>query len=134
MMLKILVLWRKIVEKLIFVYLFCPKTGAIDFTKNLHNSGIVGRRTLPDPSLNHNFNALLIGVQYTVSYQQLILTWSAYIKTGEISYFLCNPIYKMSHWRYSVKDGVLKNFTNFTGKHLYYSLFNNVSGPWQQLY
>ena len=32
--LKILVLWRKIVENLlIFVYLFCPKNGAIDFTK-----------------------------------------------------------------------------------------------------
>ena len=52
------------------------------FHKNLHNSGMVGRRKLPDPSLNHIFNALSIGVQYTVSYQQLILTWSAYIKTG----------------------------------------------------
>ena len=32
--LKILVLWRKIVENLlIFVYLFCPKNGAVDFTK-----------------------------------------------------------------------------------------------------
>ena len=34
--LKILVLWRKIVENLlIFVYLFCPTNGAIDFTKTL---------------------------------------------------------------------------------------------------
>ena len=33
-MLKTLVLWRKIVENLlILVYLFCPKNGAIDFTK-----------------------------------------------------------------------------------------------------
>ena len=32
--LKILVLWQKIVENLlIFVYLFCPKNDAIDFTK-----------------------------------------------------------------------------------------------------
>ena len=32
--LKIFVLWRKLVENLlIFVYLFCPKNGAIDFTK-----------------------------------------------------------------------------------------------------
>ena len=31
---KTLVLWQKIVENLlIFVYLFCPKNGAIDFTK-----------------------------------------------------------------------------------------------------
>ena len=32
------------------------------FHKNLHNSG------MPDPSLNHIFNALSIGVQYTVSF------------------------------------------------------------------
>ena len=32
--LKILALWQKIVENLfIFVYLFCPKNGAINFTK-----------------------------------------------------------------------------------------------------
>ena len=31
---KILILWRRIIENLlIFVYLFCPKTVAIDFTK-----------------------------------------------------------------------------------------------------
>ena len=37
-----------------------------------------------------------------------------------------NPIYKKgrsSHWRCSVKKGVLKNFVNFTGKHLCWSLF-----------
>ena len=28
------------------------------FHKTLHNSGMVGRRKLPDPSLNHIFNAL----------------------------------------------------------------------------
>ena len=39
------------------------------FHKNLHNSGMVGRRKLPDPSLNHIFNALSIGVQYTLSFQ-----------------------------------------------------------------
>ena len=39
------------------------------FHKNLHNSGMVGRRKLPEPSLNHIFNALSIGVQYTLSFQ-----------------------------------------------------------------
>ena len=39
------------------------------FHKNLHNSGMVGRRKLPDPSLNRIFNALSIGVQYTLSFQ-----------------------------------------------------------------
>ena len=39
------------------------------FHKNLHSSGMVGRRKLPDPLFNHIFNALLIGVQYTLSFQ-----------------------------------------------------------------
>ena len=33
-----------------------------------------------------------------------------------------------SHQRCSVKKGVLKNFTNFTGKHVLESLFNKVAG------
>ena len=39
------------------------------FHKNPHNSGTVGRRKLPDPSLNRVFNALSIGVQYMLSFQ-----------------------------------------------------------------
>ena len=39
------------------------------FRKNLHNSGMVSRRKLPDPSLNRTFNALSIGIQYTLSFQ-----------------------------------------------------------------
>ena len=39
------------------------------FHKNLHNSGMVGRRKLPDPSLNRIFNALSIGAQYTLLFQ-----------------------------------------------------------------
>ena len=39
------------------------------FHKNLHNSGMVGRRKLPNPSLNRVFNALSIGVQHTHSFQ-----------------------------------------------------------------
>ena len=39
------------------------------FHKNPHNSGTVGRRKLPDPSLNRIFNALSIGVQYMLSFQ-----------------------------------------------------------------
>ena len=53
-----------------FVYLFCPKNDAIDFTKWFHNnSAMGGRRKLPDPLLNRIFNALSIGVQYTLSFQ-----------------------------------------------------------------
>ena len=36
-------------------------------------------------------------------------------------YFL--NIYRSSHRRFSIEKGVLKNFTKFTGKHLYPSLF-----------
>ena len=51
------------------------------FHKNLHNSGMVGRRKLPDPLLNRIFNALSIGVQYISShFNELILAWSAYYK------------------------------------------------------
>ena len=39
------------------------------FHKNLHNSGIVGHRKLPEPSLNHIFNALSNDVQHTLSFQ-----------------------------------------------------------------
>ena len=39
------------------------------FHKNLHNSGMVGCGKLPDPSLNSIFNALSIGVQYTLSFR-----------------------------------------------------------------
>ena len=31
--------------------------------------------------------------------------------------------YRSSHWRCSVRKGALKNFTNFTGKQLCWSLF-----------
>ena len=40
-----------------------------------------------------------------------------------------NAVFKSSHWRCSVKKGVLKNFAKFTGKHLCQSLFfNKVAG------
>ena len=46
-----------------------PKKRRNWYHKNLHNSGMVGRRKLPDPSLNCTFNVLPIGVQYTFSFQ-----------------------------------------------------------------
>ena len=40
-----------------------------------------------------------------------------------------NYVYGNSHWRCSVRKGVLRNFAKFTGKHLCQSLFfNNVAG------
>ena len=46
------------------------------FYKNLHNSGMVGRRELPDPALNCIFNALSIGVRF--HFNELILARSVY--------------------------------------------------------
>ena len=47
----------------IFAYILSKKRCNW-FHKNLHNSGMVGRRKLPDPSLNRIFNALSNGVQH----------------------------------------------------------------------
>ena len=48
--LKILVLWRKIVENLlIFVYLFCPKNDAIDFTKTFKTQEWLVVESCPTP-------------------------------------------------------------------------------------
>ena len=53
-----------------YIYVFIlSKQRRNWFRKNLHNSGIVNCRILPDPSLNRIFNALSIGVQYTLSFQ-----------------------------------------------------------------
>ena len=46
-----------------------PKKWRNWFHKKLHNSRMVGGRKLRDPSLNRTFNALSIGVQYTLSFQ-----------------------------------------------------------------
>ena len=65
--LKIHVLWRKIVENLlIFVYLFCPKNDAIDFTKTFITQEWLVVESCPTP---HWIAFLMIGVQYALSFQ-----------------------------------------------------------------
>ena len=48
---------------------------------------MVGRRNLPNPSLNHIFNALLTGVQYTLSFQSTNfgLKWLTKLKISKHS-------------------------------------------------
>ena len=59
----------KIVQNfLIFVYLFFLKNSTID--SQLINSGMVGGGKLADHLLNCILNTLLVGVQYTVSFQR----------------------------------------------------------------
>ena len=40
------------------------------------------------------------------------------------------PSFRSSHWRCSVRKGVLGNFAKFTGKHLWQSLFFNKVAGW----
>ena len=47
---------------------FVQKTAQLILEKP-HNSGMIGYRKLPDPSLSHIFNALSIVVQYALSFQ-----------------------------------------------------------------
>ena len=60
------------------------------------------------------------------------------IKSNSLSpsYKIGSPVrIRSNHRRYSVKKGVLRNFTKFTGKHLCQSiLFNKVAGIGLQLY
>ena len=50
--------------KILYLCIYFVQKGRNWFHKNLYNPRMVGHRKLPDPSLNHNFNALSIGVQY----------------------------------------------------------------------
>ena len=69
--LKIFVLWRKIVENLlVFVYLFCPKNGAIDFTKPFITQEWLVIESCPTPRwIMFLMLYRSIGVQYTLSFQ-----------------------------------------------------------------
>ena len=82
--LKIHVLWRKIVENLlIFVYLFCPKNGAIDFTKTLITQEWLVVKGCPTPRW---IAFLILYLVYNIRshFNELILAWSVYffIKNG----------------------------------------------------
>ena len=56
----------------------------------------------------------------------LLLWWFQLLIIQEIRLF---PTFRSSHWRCSVKKGVLRNFAKFTEKHLCESLFlNKVAG------
>ena len=87
--LKILVLRGKIVENLlIFVYLFCPKNGAIDFTKTL----ITKERLVAEscPTTCWIAFLMLYRLVYNICphFNELVLAWSAYFKgwVAKVSY------------------------------------------------
>ena len=56
---------KKNVSKInLYIYFFYLKAS------NFHDSVVVGRRKLPDLSLNNIFGALLIGLKYTLSFKE----------------------------------------------------------------
>ena len=78
--LKILVLWRKIVENLlIFVYLFCPKNGAIDFTKTFITQKWLVVESCPTPRWITFLMLYQLVYNIRSHFNELILAWSAYL-------------------------------------------------------
>ena len=71
----------------IFLYLciyLCRKNSAIDFTKTFITQEWLVAESCPTPRLNRIFNALWIGVQYTLSFQ-----WTNFgLKCRNKQYFL----------------------------------------------
>ena len=88
------------------------------FHKNLHNSGMFGRRELPDPSLNHILNALSIGLQYTLSFEltnfglKCLLRDRREFIPGQIS-----PRGKIMHAKYPTYRLIYFNYTSLTSSH-----------------
>ena len=85
---KILILWRKIFENLlIFVYLFCPKNRAIDFTKTFINQEWLVVESCPTPCWIAFLMLYRLVFNIRSHFNELILTWSAYILKAQ---FLLN--------------------------------------------
>ena len=85
--LKILVLWRKIVENLlIFVYLFCPKNGAIDFTKTFITQEWLVVENCPTPRWIAFLMLYRLVYNIRCHFNELSLAWSAYPKLESHKY------------------------------------------------
>ena len=54
---------KKVFSKSSYICFFYPKAS------NFHNSGLVGRRQLPDPLMNNTFDVLSISLQYVLSFK-----------------------------------------------------------------
>ena len=88
---KILILWRKIVGNLlIFVYLFCPKNGALDFRKSFITQEWLVVENWPTPRwiVFLMFYRLVYNIRS--HFNELILVWSAYLE---------NYRYKFNEWK-----------------------------------
>ena len=59
--------------------------------------------------------------QLQVNFERFVRTVFCFEKFNFVVFFCI--ISRNNHWKCSVKKAVLKNFANFTGKHLFWSLF-----------
>ena len=51
------------------------------------------------------------------------MNFAKFVRTAYSKEDLKATVSRISHYRCSVQKGVLKSFSNFLGKHLYWSLF-----------
>ena len=73
-------MWRKIVENLlIFVYLFDPKNGAIDFTKTFITRERLYVKSFPIPRWIAFLMLYPLVYNICTHFNELILAWSAYL-------------------------------------------------------
>ena len=84
-----------------FIY---PKTSNFHNSRNLHNSGMVGRRKLPDASMNNVFNVLSINLQYTLS-----LKWPDFGLKRRVTLRL---VYSMKFSHFLKQAGIVIHFLN----------------------
>ena len=78
--LKILVLWRKIVENLlIFMDLLCPKNNTIDFTKTFITRKCFVVESCPTPRWNAFLMLYRLVYDICSYFNDLILAWSSYL-------------------------------------------------------
>ena len=77
--LKIIVLWRKIVQNLlIFVYLFCPKNSTTDFTKTFITQEWLVVESWPTSRWIAFLTLYRLVYNIGSHFNELILAWSAY--------------------------------------------------------
>ena len=88
---------RKFFQNLILMFSFYPKKLETWFQKNFHNSNVVSRRKLFDPSLGNVFNLLSIGLRYTLSFE-----WSDFSLKYLVTVMLKGqpPKFKASVWNF----------------------------------
>ena len=102
--LKILVLWRKIVENLlIFVYLFCPKNGAIDFTKTFITQEWLVVESCPTPRWITFLMLYRLVYNIRSHFNELILAWSACLNNFRANCLCSSP------WKVACKTDLLSD-------------------------